>query len=105
MFDAIARSAVDLCGARIGAVFQFDGELLHLVAHHNFTPEIRELLQRLYPMPPSRGQLTGRAILAKAVVQVEDLLADPEYLQQVARTGSWRSMLAVPMLARATRSA
>jgi signal transduction histidine kinase/putative methionine-R-sulfoxide reductase with GAF domain len=98
VFDAIAASAVDLCGARIGAVFQFDGELLHLVAHHNFTPEIRALLQRLYPMRPSRGQLSGRAILAKAVVQVEDLLADPEYLQQVAHTGSWRSMLAVPML-------
>jgi signal transduction histidine kinase/DNA-binding response OmpR family regulator/putative methionine-R-sulfoxide reductase with GAF domain len=98
VFDAIARSAVRLCGARIGAVFQFDGDLLHLAAHYNYTPDIRELLQRLYPMRPSREQLSGRAILAKAVVQVEDLLADPEYQQQVARTGGWRSMLAVPML-------
>ena len=98
VFDAIARSAVRLCGARIGAVFRFDGELLHLAAHHNYTPDILELLQRLYPMRPSREQLSGRAILAKAVVQVADLFADPEYRQQVARTGGWRSMLAVPML-------
>ena len=98
VFDAIAQSAVRLCGARIGAVFRFDGELLHLAAHHNYTPDILELLQRLYPMRPSREQLSGRAILAKAVVQVADLFADPEYRQQVARTGGWRSMLAVPML-------
>ena len=98
VFDAIARSAVRLCGARIGAVFQFDGELLHLAAHHNFTPEILALIQRLYPMPPGSEQLSGRAILAKAIVQVEDLLADPEYRQEVAVTGGWRSILAVPML-------
>ena len=70
VFDAIARSAVRLCGARIGGVFQFDGELLHLVAHHNFTPDILELVQRLFPMRPSHEPLSGRAILAKAVVQV-----------------------------------
>src|SRR5262249_15068157 len=85
VFDAIARSAVRLCSARIGAVFQFDGDLLHLAAPHNFTPDILELGQRLYPRRPSRESLAGRAILAKAVVQVEDLLADPEYWQQVAR--------------------
>jgi GAF domain-containing protein/CheY-like chemotaxis protein len=98
VFDAIARSAVRLCSARIGAVFQFDGELLHLVAHHNFTPDILRLIQQLYPMRPSSEQLSGRAILGKMVVQVEDLLADPGYRQQVAVTGGWRSILAVPML-------
>src|SRR5262245_8503717 len=49
-------------------------------------------------MRPSHETLSGRAILAKAVVQVEDLLAEPEYRSQVALTGGWRSMLAVPML-------
>ena len=98
VFDAIARSAVRLCGAQFSNVFRFDGEMLHLVAHHNFTPDILELMRQLYPMRPSRDQLSGRAILAKAVVQVEDLLADPEYRQQVAVTGGWRSILAVPML-------
>src|SRR5467141_1429780 len=38
VFDTIVANAVRLCRAHIGAVFQFDGELLHLVAHHNFTP-------------------------------------------------------------------
>ena len=32
VFDTIASNAARLCGAHMGAVFRFDGELLHLVA-------------------------------------------------------------------------
>src|SRR6516162_2868674 len=35
VFDTIARSAVDLCGATYGVVFRYDGELLSVVAHYN----------------------------------------------------------------------
>src|SRR5215470_16998322 len=33
VFDAIVRSAVPLCDGMLGAVFRFDGELMHLAAH------------------------------------------------------------------------
>src|SRR5262249_33716316 len=39
VFDVIVASAVRLCEARYGAVFSFDGELVHLVAQHNFSQE------------------------------------------------------------------
>src|SRR5262249_28818240 len=39
VFDAIVRSAVRLCDGMVGAVFRFDGELMHLAAHHNYPPE------------------------------------------------------------------
>src|SRR5262249_25246435 len=39
VFDAIVRSAVRLCGALRGNVQRFDGQLLHLVATHNWPPE------------------------------------------------------------------
>src|SRR5262249_4802239 len=42
-------------------------------------------------------QVTGRAILARAVVQVEDLLADPLFNRELALASGWRSHLAVPM--------
>ena len=32
VFDAIARNAVALCGGVLGAVFRFDGELMHVGA-------------------------------------------------------------------------
>jgi PAS domain S-box-containing protein len=97
VFDTIARNAVVLCDALFGAVFRFDGDLIHLVAHHNFTPEVLELLNNLYPMRPSREQATGRVILSGALVHVHDALTDPEYRQEVAASGGWRSILAVPM--------
>src|SRR5262249_7265270 len=59
VFDAIVRSAVQLCAARFGAMFSFDGELLRLVAHHNFPPEVLEFLHAQYPMRPGTGQATG----------------------------------------------
>jgi signal transduction histidine kinase len=102
VFDTIARSAVRLCGGIFGAVFRFDGELVHLVAHHNFTPGVLDLLGRMYPMRPSRDQATGRAILSGAVAHLSDVVADPEYRQEVARQGGWRSMISVPMFREGT---
>src|SRR5437879_2901945 len=55
VFDTIVRSAVRLCAARFGAVFRFDGEMLHLVVHHNFPPNVLEFLRRQYPMRPGHA--------------------------------------------------
>src|SRR5262249_14754937 len=43
-------------------------------------------------------QASGRAVLTRAVVQIEDVLVDPQYRQEVALAGGWRSILAVPIL-------
>jgi GAF domain-containing protein len=98
VFNAIVESATRLCGARVGHLFQFDGERLYLVAQHNSLPDYDEVLQRLYPMAPSRGQVSGRAILSRTVVQIPDVLTDPEYRPDVALAGTWRSRLGVPLL-------
>src|SRR5207245_7503954 len=71
VFDTIVANSVRLCRAHIGAVFQFDGELLHLVAHHNFTPEILAALGRLHPRQPQRDTVSGRAILSRALFRIE----------------------------------
>ena len=52
----------------------------------------------MYPMRPSPQQLTGRAILGRAVAHIPDVLNDPEYDPDIALAGGWRSALAVPML-------
>jgi GAF domain-containing protein len=98
VFDTIVANAVRLCGARMGAVFRFDGKLVHLVAHHNYTPEVLEVLHRTHPRPPQLDQASGRAILTRTVAQIEDALADPNYHHEMAHAGKWRSLLAVPML-------
>ena len=63
VFDTIVKSAVKLCDGLFSGLVRFDGELIHHVARHNFTPEALEQVRRLYPTPPSRGLGPGRAIL------------------------------------------
>ena len=63
VFDAIARSATELCGATSGGVDRFDGELIHLASHYNWSPEALEAMRQVYPAPPSRGFASARAIL------------------------------------------
>ena len=79
VFDAIAASAVTLCEAQNGGILRFDGSLIHLVAHHNWSPDELEAIQRAFPMPPCRGSVAARAILTRAVAHVPDVATDPEY--------------------------
>jgi signal transduction histidine kinase len=101
VFNTIASIAPRLCCANHCLLYRFDGELLHLVAHHNVPSELLEMLQRLYPMRPSRIHAVGRAIMSAGLVEIEDTLSDPEYQRKVAVLGGWRSMVAVPMLRKA----
>ena len=55
VFDMIAESAWRLCHAQFCFVYQFDGQLLHFVAHHGLSPELVEMNRRNYPAAPSRN--------------------------------------------------
>jgi GAF domain-containing protein len=71
VFDAIVKSSLKLCNGRFSALYQFDGELIHQVATHNFSPEALEATGRpIFRTPrsirsdsPSRfgAQLGGEA--------------------------------------------
>jgi GAF domain-containing protein len=100
VFDTIVRSAVRLCNGLFSVLFQFDGELIHHVAQHNFTPEALDEMHRIFPTRPTRALLPGRAILDRSVVHIPDVLElDPEFrVQAVARTLGIRSGVWVPML-------
>jgi len=102
-FDTIVRSAVRLSDGLFGALFRFDGELLHLVAHHNYAPEALEEARRVFPTRPTRAFGMGRAILERTVVLILDVEADLEYQQQaLSRAIGWRSGVFVPMLREGT---
>jgi GAF domain-containing protein len=98
VFETIMKNAVRLCNAPIGIVTRFDGDMLHLVADHDLNPVALELQRRLYPMRPDRSQASGRALLSRSIVRIEDVHKDKEYDKQLAKVGAWRKLLAVPML-------
>src|SRR5262249_25313154 len=97
-FETIAASATRLCGAVNSLVIRFDGHLMHLAAYDNLHPDRLAALQQLYPRAPDRGILAGRAIITRAVVQVEDVTRDAEYTLPTQTTVGFRSVVAVPML-------
>jgi GAF domain-containing protein/CheY-like chemotaxis protein len=99
VFDTIVRSAVRLCDGLYSALLQFDGELMHVVAQHNFTPEALEAADRVFPVRPTRALPSGRAILERAVVHIPDTEIDREHQYQgLTRAIGFRSGLFVPML-------
>ncbi len=99
VFDMIVRSAATLCDGVFSSLYQFDGELIHDIAHYNYTPEALEAERRIFPARPTRALGSGRAILERAVVHIPDVEADPEYQHQaLSRAIGCRSGLWVPML-------
>ena len=104
VFDTIVSSAVRLCDGLFSALFQFDGELLHLVAHHNYTRDALDAAHRVFPARPTRAFGAGRAILERAVIEIPDVELDLEYRQhEVSRAIGWRSGLFAPMLREGAR--
>ncbi|MET0681808.1 MAG: GAF domain-containing protein [Casimicrobiaceae bacterium] len=98
VFEAIARNSVALCGGMFANVFRFDGELVHWEASDQYASAALELLRSAYPMRPSRSQVSGRVLLSKCVVRLEDALADADFDHRFPTSGGWRRMLGVPML-------
>jgi two-component system, NtrC family, sensor kinase len=99
VFETMAANALRLCHAELSAVFRFDGELIHLVALNQFSPEGAAALRDAFPMRPGKGGNTARAIVTRGIAHIPDLLKDPEYvLQGLAQRANYRSNLSVPML-------
>ena len=100
VFDAIIRSAVELCGAMFGTVMGFDGKVVDLIAHHNMNREGLEAHRRTYPKSVSRDTVAGCAILDREVINVAEA-RDPKVpprSREMAEASGFRSVLVVPML-------
>jgi two-component system, NtrC family, sensor kinase len=103
VFEAIIGRAGKLCEAEFSAVARFDDDgLLRLVAVSNLSADEAKAFHSLFPRPPTRGFVMGRAFVEGRTVHVEDVLADPDYdprTQEIllSLTG-YRTFLGVPIL-------
>ena len=97
VFEAVAESAVRLCGADRAFISRFDGELLQLVAACNSPDDFTEFMRR-NPIRPGRQSASGRAALERRAIQIPDVLADPEYSYGSKDVEPIRTVLAVPIL-------
>ena len=61
------------------------------------TPEAREAYERLFPMVPTRGSITCRAILDRQIVHVRDMATEPGVSAAVRNLGH-KSQISLPLL-------
>jgi GAF domain-containing protein len=97
-FDAIAAAATTLTDAALSAIVTYDGRLMHLAALSGFAPDEVERVRALWPIPPDQGTATGRAILTRQVVQIDDVSVDPGHTYPKLAQVSGATVLVVPML-------
>jgi signal transduction histidine kinase len=102
VLDTLVESAVRLCDADHAWLFQREGEFFRWVASYGHATDVHERIRdyfRTLPVPVDRGSVTGRTALEAKVVQVPDVLADPEYTwSEAQKLGGYRAALGVPLL-------
>jgi GAF domain-containing protein/CheY-like chemotaxis protein len=98
VLNTLVESAARLCEADMASINRQHGEAYRQVANYGHPPELQVYMDS-HPIPVASGSVVGRTILAGDVVQIADVLADPEYtFKEAARIGGIRTMLGVPLL-------
>jgi signal transduction histidine kinase/putative methionine-R-sulfoxide reductase with GAF domain len=98
VLETLLENAVQICGAKHGMIFRYDGECCRAAAAYNAPPGSLELWERT-PIRAGRGTTTGRALLECRPVQIPDVQADPEYdFPEAQKLMGIRTVLAVPLL-------
>src|SRR5262249_47744133 len=98
VLDTLVESAARLCEADLGAITRQKDKAYWQVASYSYPPVLIEYM-RNNPIELGRGTITGRTALERRVVQISDILADPEYkFVEPSKIGNYRTMLGVPLL-------
>jgi hypothetical protein len=101
VFDLIVRHATELCDVPAATLNEYDGELVHMRSSYQsetiMASSALAAYMQLFPMRPTRGSITCRAILDRQIIHVRDLTADGE-LAAVVRELGHRSQVSVPLI-------
>ena len=101
VFDVIVERAVRLCGARMGRVYRYDGQLIHLVGGHGLSVPGRNEAARPFPRPAADDTIVGKVMLSRQPSFVADLNEDetvPALSRQMISAMGARSQVTMPMM-------
>lgn len=103
VFETMLRNAVNICEAKFGNIYRWNGEVLTLVGAHNTPTALVEARNRQPIRPPPETGL-GRVVGARSVVHIPDLTLEQAYIDrqpviiEAVELGHIRTFLGVPML-------
>ncbi|WP_213956579.1 GAF domain-containing protein [Variovorax sp. dw_954] len=101
VFDVIVERAVQLCNARMGRVYRYDGTTIHMVAVGGVHPVKLRKLNRIFPREAADDTIAGVVIRSRKPYFVKDIQQPNDVptlsLQMIASLGT-RSQVTVPML-------
>ena len=105
VLQTVIDSATRLSRADEGNIVREGNGRFRMAAYTAGVPaEFRAIIDRL-TFQPDRGTITGRVLMERRPVQIVDIKADAEYQHPEAqRASGFRTVLAVPLCARGTRS-
>jgi GAF domain-containing protein/anti-sigma regulatory factor (Ser/Thr protein kinase) len=102
VLQTIADNAVMLCKADNASVILRDAvtafETLASAGHFEIGLDDYERYYAGRTFQPGKGSLTGRVLLARKTVQIEDMTTDPDYDPSSAPTMNPQTMLGVPIM-------
>ena len=97
VLQSVVEEAARLCRADGADLAVRDGSVYRMSAFTGFTPEFEALVSSLV-YQAGGGSVIGRAIRDAEVVQIVDVLADPDFIDPGAqRAGGFRTDLGVPI--------
>ncbi len=99
VFDALVQNAARLCGAKTGAIFRRDGDLMRAAAWEGASAPMVEFFQTPnHSIALDRRTATGRAASEGRTVQVLDAMNDPEYSYGGQSIENYRTIIGVPLM-------
>ena len=97
VFDIITRRAMELCRSTMGALFEYDGALVHIRTFIGTSRSAAEEHQRAFPRPLSDDFIVLRSIRTRKTINISDI-RDEAGVVVTARSVGERSLLVVPLL-------